>query len=406
MDYSALYQKQIDALKQEGRYRNFVTLQRICGRFPHAVYTATDGSEKEVLIWCSNDYLGMGQNPKVIAAMKEALDKTGAGAGGTRNISGTTIYHKYVEDSVADLHGKESALVFSSGYTANEGALSTLAKLLDNTVIFSDALNHASMIHGMKSSGVEKQIYRHNDLEHLESLLQKTHLNRPKIIAFESVYSMEGDIAPIPEIVALAKKYNALTYLDEVHGVGIYGPRGAGVAAEMGVMDQIDVIEGTFGKAYGLMGGYIAGSHAIVDAVRSYASGFIFTTSLPPAVLAGAHASIEHLKISEIERARMKKNSKILKEGLTASGIPFMKGESHIVPVVVGEPNCCQIVTDILLNDHNIYIQPINYPTVPRGTERMRITATAAHTEEQIHHLVSTLYQLYEDNHVFQYAVA
>jgi 5-aminolevulinate synthase len=337
--------------------------------------------------------------------MHTAIDHSGAGAGGTRNISGTTRYHIELEASVADLHGKESALVFSSGYTANHGALGTIAKLLPDPVIFSDALNHASMIHGMRDSGAEKKIFRHNDVEHLEQLLKATDPKRPKIIAFESVYSMEGDIAPIAEIVALAEKYNAMTYLDEVHGVGLYGPRGGGVAEERGLMHRIDVIEGTFGKAYGVVGGYIAGPSPIVDAVRSYASTFIFTTSLPPAVLAGARASVEYLKNSSIERQRQRSNVDHFKRRLTQNGLPFLAGESHIVPLIVGEARCCKMLTDILLNDHNIYVQPINYPTVPRGTERMRLTATAAHSLEDVHRFCNVLKTLWDENHL-QQAVA
>lgn len=406
MNYESFFQEQVDGLKREGRYRTFATLERLAGRFPQARYHVPDGAVREVTVWCSNDYLGMGQNPKVLAAMKEAIDISGAGAGGTRNISGTTRWHVEVEQSLCDLHGTEAALVFSSGYVANEGALSTLGKLLPDCVIFSDAMNHASMIHGMRSSGREKKIFRHNDMAHLEELLQSVPRERPKILAFESVYSMEGDIAPLAEIVALAEKYNALTYLDEVHGVGLYGPRGAGVAEERGLMHRIDIIEGTFGKAFGLMGGYIAGRRAMVDAVRSFAGGFIFTTSLPPSVLAGVKASIEHLKISDIERQRQRRNVARLKTRLERAGLPFLKGESHIVPVVVGDATCCKIVTDILLNQYNIYVQPINYPTVPKGTERLRLTATAAHSLEQVDHMADVLERLWTENHVFQYAAA
>jgi 5-aminolevulinate synthase len=406
MEYNKFFAGRIEDLKKEGRYRTFVTLERIVGRFPRALYHAPDGSSKEVTVWCSNDYLGMGQHPKVLAAVKEATDSSGAGAGGTRNISGTTRYHVELEDTLAGLHRKESALVFSSGYVANEGALSTLARLLPECIIFSDALNHASMIHGMRSSGAEKKIFRHNDVEHLEELLRAAPSNRPKIIAFESVYSMEGDIAPIKEIVELAEKYNALTYLDEVHGVGLYGPRGAGVAEERGLMERIDIIEGTFGKAYGLMGGYIAGKAATIDAVRSYASGFIFTTALPPGVLAGARASIEHLKISDIERQRQRRSVKHFKERLERGNLPYMKGESHIVPLVVGDAACCKEVTDVLMHDHDIYVQPINYPTVPKGTERLRLTATAAHTMEDVDRMADVLIMLWVQNHIFQYEVA
>ena len=406
MDYESFFQGKVDDLKREGRYRTFATMERIVGKFPKALYHAPDGSSREVTIWCSNDYLGMGQNRKVLQAMKDAIDSAGAGAGGTRNISGTTRWHVELEASLADLHNKESALVFSSGYVANEGALSTLGRLLPDCIIFSDEMNHASMIHGMKSSGAEKKIFRHNDIVHLEELLAAADPARPKILAFESVYSMEGDIAPLAEIIALAEKYNALTYLDEVHGVGLYGPHGGGVAEERGLMDRVDIIEGTFGKAFGLMGGYIAGKRSIIDAVRSYAGGFIFTTSLPPAVLAGAIASIEHLKISDIERQRQRRNVARLKSRLEAGGLPFLKGESHIVPVVVGDATCCKMVTDVLLNRYDIYVQPINYPTVPKGTERLRLTATAAHSLEDVDHMADILEKLWTENHVFQYAAA
>jgi len=406
MNYEAFFQDRVDALKKEGRYRTFATLERLAGRFPQALYHAPDGAIREVTVWCSNDYLGMGQHPVVINAMKEAMDRSGAGAGGTRNISGTTIYHRELEESLADLHNKESALTFSSGYVANEGALHTLAHLLPDCIIYSDSKNHASMIHGMKSSGRQIKVFRHNDVEHLESLLRESPANVAKIVAFESVYSMEGDICPMAEIVALAEKYNALTYLDEVHGVGLYGARGAGVAEERGLMDRIDIIEGTFGKAYGLMGGYIAGKAAFVDAVRSYASVFIFTTSLPPAILAGARASVEHLKVSDMERQRHRRNVRRLKDRIEATGLPYMKGESHIVPLIVGEATCCKMLTDILMNQYNIYVQPINYPTVPRGTERLRLTPTAAHSLVQVDALADILDDLWAHNHVFTHAHA
>ncbi|HTK85576.1 MAG TPA: 5-aminolevulinate synthase [Patescibacteria group bacterium] len=406
MDYEAFFQKKVDDLRREGRYRTFATMERIVGRFPKAMYHAPDGSSREVTVWCSNDYLGMGQNRKVLQAMKDVIDSAGAGAGGTRNISGTTRWHVELEASLADLHNKEAGLVFSSGYVANEGALGVLGRLLPDCIIFSDEMNHASMIHGMKSSGAEKKIFRHNDIVHLEELLASADPARPKILAFESVYSMEGDIAPLAEIIALAEKYGALTYLDEVHGVGLYGPRGGGVAEERGLMDRIDIIEGTFGKAFGLMGGYIAGRRAIVDAVRSFAGGFIFTTSLPPAVLAGAIASVEHLKVSDIERQRQRRNVARLKSRLEKAGLPFLKGESHIVPVVVGDATCCKMVTDVLLSQFNIYVQPINYPTVPKGTERLRLTATAAHSLEDVDYLADVLERLWTENHVFQYAAA
>jgi len=405
-DYIAHFEDKLDGIRKEGRYRRFANLERIAGHFPKAIYRPDNGAAREVTIWCSNDYLGMGQHPVVRKAAHEALDNSGAGAGGTRNISGTTRYHVQLEESLADLHQKEAGLVFSSGYVANEGALGTLGKLLPNCVIFSDALNHASMIHGMRDSGAEKKIFRHNDLEHLEELLRSVDIDRPKIIAFESVYSMDGDIAPIKEICDLADQYNALTYLDEVHGVGIYGPRGGGVAEERGLMDRIDIIEGTFGKAYGCMGGFITGPMALVDAVRSFASSFIFTTSLPPAVLAAAHAAVEHLKISDIERSRMRRNVKLFKDRLEAADLPYLRGESHIVPLVVGEPNCCREISELLMMEHNIYVQPINYPTVPKGTERLRLTATAAHSEQDINTMADILQHLWETHHALIRAVA
>lgn len=404
--YEKHFQNYIQDIKAEGRYRSFATMERMVGDFPHAIYHDADGSKRQITMWCSNDYLGMGQNPVVLKAAQEALLHCGAGAGGTRNISGTTRYHIELEQSVADLHQKEAGLVMSSGYVANEGAISALGKLLPNAVIFSDALNHASMIHGIKSSGAEKHIYRHNDLQHLEDLLKSVDKDRPKIIAFESVYSMEGDIAPMEEICDLADKYNAMTYLDEVHAVGVYGPRGGGIAEERGLLDRIDVIEGTFGKAYGAMGGFITGSTAVIDAVRSFASGFIFTTSLPPAVLAAARASVEYLKTSNKERLIVKNNAAMLKARLDQAGLRYMPGQSHIVPLVVGEPTCCKIVTDILMDQYDIYVQPINYPTVPRGTERMRLTATAVHTPAHICTMVDALEEMYRSNHQLMELVA
>lgn len=406
MDYNAFFQDRVDALKQEGRYRYFATLRRRQGGFPQADLFAADGSQRPVTIWCSNDYLGMGQNPAVLQAMHDALDHAGAGAGGTRNISGTTIYHDRLERSVAELHGKENALVFSSGYTANEGALSTLARLLPDCIVYSDALNHASMIAGIRQSGAEKRLFRHNDVEHLAALLAEAPQERPKIVAFESVYSMEGDIAPIREICDLADEYGAMTYLDEVHAVGLYGPRGGGVAEAEGLMGRIDVIEGTFGKAYGVMGGYIAGSAPVIDAVRSHAPGFIFTTALPPAVLAGAHAAVEHLKASDLERRQMHANVRRLKAGLDAAGLPYLDGGSHIVPLIVGEAGCCRAVTDLLLENYGIYVQPINYPTVPRGTARLRLTASAVHQPAQVDALVAALAELYRNHALFQSAAA
>lgn len=402
VNYDKHFQGCVDAVKSEGRYRVFNTMERIAGRFPYANYYDAEGHSKEIAIWCSNDYLGMGQHPKVLQAAKDALYSCGAGAGGTRNISGTTRYHVELEASLCDLHGKEAALTFSSGYVANEGALSTLGKLMPGCVIFSDELNHASMIHGIKESKQEKMIFRHNDVEHLESLLKSVDIKRPKIIAFESVYSMEGDIAPIKEIVELAEKYNAMTYLDEVHGVGLYGARGGGVAEQIGVMDRVDIIEGTFGKAYGAMGGFITGSAPVIDAVRCYASGFIFTTSLPPSVLAASLASVEHLKTSGVEREKQRANVALFKDMLETSGLPFMRGESHIVPLIVGEPNCCKEVCDILLKDYDIYVQPINYPTVPKGTERLRLTATAAHSLDDVRYMGNMLQHLWESHHALK----
>lgn len=406
-NYDRFFQDKIDTLKQGGNYRHFANLERIQGRFPQAHYFVEgEDTPREVTVWCSNDYLGMGQNPVVLNAMVDAIRKSGAGAGGTRNISGT---HKYIcdlEDSLADLHRKDSALVFTSGYISNEASLSTLAGLLPDCVVISDVLNHASMIAGIRGSKQEKHIYNHNDLDHLEQILKSIDPKRPKIIAFESVYSMEGTIAPIKEIAALAKKYGALTYLDEVHGVGLYGPRGGGIAEAEGVMDQIDIIEGTLGKAYGVMGGFITGSKRLIDTVRSYASSFIFTTALPPAIAAGALASVEYLKTSHVERERQQANVTRLKSHLREGGLPFLDGDSHIVPLIVGEATCCKDVTDILLNSFGIYVQPINYPTVPKGTERLRLTATAAHTVEQVDRLTTVLTELWEHNHLRRADVA
>lgn len=404
MTYEDIFQDRINDIKTEGRYRYFASLERICGSFPRAMYHTPDGTSREVTIWCSNDYLGMGQNPVVTDAMKQAIDHYGAGAGGTRNISGTQKLHGDLEISLADLHQKEAALVFSSGYVANEGALSTIIKLLDDPIVFSDELNHASMIHGMRSAKCEKKIYRHNDLQHLEEMLQQADPKRKKIIAFESVYSMEGDIAPISEICDLADKYDAMTYLDEVHAVGLYGPRGGGVAEERGLLNRVDILEGTFGKAYGVMGGFITGASVVIDAIRSFSPGFIFTTALPPALLAGALASVEYLKTSTKERERAHYNATYLKRGLESRDLPYLQGNSHIVPLIVGEANCCRAVTDILLNEYDIYVQPINYPTVPKGTERMRLTATAVHTKKDIDHMIDILEKLYTQHDVMQYA--
>ena len=396
MDYKKKFAEALNAVKQEGRYREFADIRRRRGAFPNAHHFAPSG-QHDIKVWCSNDYLGMGQNEKVIAAMHEAIDIAGAGSGGTRNISGTTHYHVELEAELADLHGKESALLFTSGYIANDASLSTLVRLLPDCVIFSDEKNHASMIEGIRHGGGPKRIWRHNDLADLESQLREYDRETPKIIAFESVYSMDGNISPIGAICDLAEKYGALTYLDEVHAVGLYGPRGGGVAERDGVMNRIDVIEGTLAKGFGLMGGYIAASADIVDAIRSYSSGFIFTTSLAPAIVAGAVVSVRHLKNSQSEREIHQERSGTLKRKLAEAGLPVLDNPSHVVPVMVGDPVLCKQLTDTLMERFGIYVQPINYPTVPRGTERIRLTPSPLHSDDDMDHLVGALNTLWAE---------
>ena len=391
MDYESMFEQAIVALKDEKRYRVFTELGRHAGNFPKATRFTADGDEQDVTIWCSNDYLGMGQHPDVLSAIKIATDQYGAGAGGTRNISGNTRMICELERELADLHGKESALVFTSGFVSNDATLSTLGKLLPGCVILSDEFNHASMIEGVRHSGCEKRIFRHNDVRDLEDELKTIDPDRPKVIAFESVYSMDGDISPIKEICDLAEKYNAMTYLDEVHAVGLYGPRGGGVAEREGLMHRIDIMEGTLGKAFGVVGGFITASTNIVDAIRSYASGFIFTTTLSPVMSAGALASVRHLKSSQIEREHHQERAATLKRLLSEAGLPVLPSVTHIVPLMVYDADLCKQASDMLLDTYGIYIQPINYPTVPRGLERLRITPTPFHDDAMMAELVGAL---------------
>ena len=395
MDIQKHMEQALATLRTDGNYRVFAELERQCDAFPRATFHEGQDSSRDVTVWCSNDYLGMGQHPKVLEAMHAALDTSGAGSGGTRNISGTTVYHKRLEAELADLHRKEAALVFTSAYIANDATLSTLPKLFPGLIIYSDNLNHASMIEGIRRNGGAKRIFRHNDLAHLREMLEADDPAAPKMVAFESVYSMDGDIAPIKEICDVADEFGAITYLDEVHAVGMYGPRGGGVAEREGLMDRLTIIEGTLGKAFGVMGGYITGSATLIDFVRSFASGFIFTTALPPALAAGATAAIRHLKTSGLERRKHQEAVAKVRAALDRKGIPHMPNPSHIVPVMVGNAAKCKWLSDVLMRDYAVYVQPINYPTVPVGTERLRITPTPLHSDADIRHLADALSALW-----------
>lgn len=395
MDYTASLDQALTRLHDEGRYRTFIDIERERGQFPHATWNKPDGTTQPITVWCGNDYLGMGQHPAVLAAMHEAIDATGAGSGGTRNISGTTVYHKRLEAELADLHSKEAALLFTSAYIANDATLSTLPKLFPGLIIYSDALNHASMIEGVRRNGGQKRIFRHNDVAHLRELLEADDADAPKLIAFESIYSMDGDFGPIEALCDLADEFGALTYIDEVHAVGMYGPRGGGVAERDGLLDRLDIINSTLAKAYGVMGGYIAASAKMVDAVRSYAPGFIFTTSLPPAVAAGAAASVAHLKTDQALRERHQTQAAILKLRIKGMGLPVTDHGSHIVPVHVGNPVKCKMLSDMLLENHGIYVQPINFPTVPRRTERLRFTPSPVHGPKEMDALIAALDDLW-----------
>ncbi len=398
MKHLKAFEDAINTIRDEGRYRVFIDLQRHRGEFPRATARFENGEEKGVVVWCSNDYLGMGQDDDVINAMHEAVDTFGAGSGGTRNISGTTRFHVDLERQLADLHGKESSLLFTSGYVSNEATLSTLAKILPDVIIYSDALNHASMIEGIRRSGCDRRIFKHNDLGHLRALMENDPADRPKVIAFESVYSMDGDVAPMEALCDLADEFNAITYLDEVHAVGMYGHEGAGIAQRDGVMHRIDIIEGTLAKAYGVMGGYIATDATVVDAIRSMAPGFIFTTSTCPVMAAGALRSVAKLRSEEGRQLRVEHQSKaeLLKQKFRDAGLPLMESETHIVPLMVGDPERCKALSDTLLHDFGVYVQPINYPTVPKGTERLRFTPSPVHSEEMMDDLVAALLAIWK----------
>ncbi|MEO8813068.1 MAG: 5-aminolevulinate synthase [Caulobacteraceae bacterium] len=395
MDYKAAFETAVEQVRGEGRYRVFADLKRHRGNFPYATWTPAAGAPRDVIVWCSNDYLGQGQNPAILEAMHRAIDEAGSGSGGTRNISGTTHYHVELEAELADLHGKEASLLFTSGFVSNEATLATVQKILPGLIVFSDELNHASMIAGIRNGGGARKIFRHNDLAHLEELLAAAPADAPKLVAFESVYSMDGDIADVAATAALAKRHGAMTYLDEVHAVGLYGPRGGGVSERDDVAGEIDIIEGTLGKAFGVMGGYIAADAAVVDAIRSHAAGFIFTTSLPPVLTSGALASIRWLKAHPEVRERHQERAAALKARMVAVGLPVMPSVSHIVPLMVGDPVHCKLISDMLLTEHGIYVQPINFPTVPRGTERLRFTPTPFHTDAMMDDLVAALESLW-----------
>lgn len=397
MDYKKFFTDSVESVRGEGRYRVFQDIRRIKGAFPKAVWYKDDYSEQEITVWCSNDYLGMGQNDCVVEAVKSAVDAAGTGSGGTRNIAGTTHYHVQLERELADLHAKEKALVFTSGYVANEATLGVMSKILPGLIIFSDEMNHASMISGIQRARCEKHVFKHNDLADLEAKLKAAPADQPKLIAFESVYSMDADIAPIKEICDLADKYNALTYIDEVHAVGMYGERGGGVCEERGLMDRVDIIQGTLAKAFGMIGGYIAADEVVVDAVRSMASGFIFTTSIPPSTAAGALRSVKILKITPEVRGQHKERAKALKDRFRSAGFPFIDGDTHIVPLMVSDPVKCKAISDRLINEFGIYVQPINYPTVPRGTERLRFTPSPYHTDAMMDVLMEALHNIWTE---------
>ncbi len=406
MDYNSKLDQALDALKEDGNYRYFMNIERKCGSFPRAQRTREDGSIQDITVWCGNDYLGMGQHPVVLNAMTDALNCTGAGSGGTRNISGNTVYHRALEAELADLHNKEAALLFTSAYIANDATLSVLPRLFPDLVILSDELNHASMIQGVRHGRCEKHIWRHNDVAHLRELLESITPGRPILIAFESVYSMDGDFGPMAEVCDLAEEFGALTYLDEVHAVGLYGPRGGGLAERDGLLDRIDIVNGTLGKAFGVMGGYIAASARMVDAVRSFAPGFIFTTSIPPAVAAGAQASVAYLKENNHLRLRQQEQVRKLKSAFERLSLPLLENPSHIVPVMVGHPVKCKFLSDRLMDDHGIYVQPINFPTVPKGTERLRFTPSPIHDDGMIDELVGAMDDLWSQCALSRVAMA